>query len=157
VETSEEAKVVLKLPPLFATLKKLKSEEIETEVEKGMSKLRMHIRNENEPDVPKESVEPKPNGIDLTNLRVTDLPFCTRIYLSAPLDTKMDIKIQRLRDKFINKAEIYIRNNTVKGKVIKNNLSKKKFTIRLKRMVLCLNQTKQVNLVYMIQKITKNV
>ena len=46
IEVSDEAKEILKLPPKFSTFKDLKMEEIQSEVEKGMSKFRMHIRNE---------------------------------------------------------------------------------------------------------------
>ena len=84
VEVSDEAKEILKLPPKFAMFKQLKIEDIETEVEKGMAKFRMHVRNEgeSEPDENEESaglVKGTSNAIDLTSLKVTDLPFCKRI------------------------------------------------------------------------------
>ena len=87
VKVSKEANEVLKMPPKFATLK---------EVENGMAKFRMHIRNENEsePDEkedPTELFEPKSNAIDLTNLRVAELPFCKRIYIPDQIDTKTEI------------------------------------------------------------------
>ena len=104
---------------------KLKIEEIQTEVEKGMAKFRMQIRNEgesatdeNEPT--EELVDTKSKAIDLTNLRVTELPFCKRIYIPDQVDTKMEVKIQSLKDKFVDKAKSIstIRQMMVKSKRI---------------------------------------
>ena len=129
IEISENAKEVLKLPPKFATFRKLRIEEIQTEVEKGMAKFRMQIRNEgesatdeNEPT--EELVDTKSKAIDLTNLRVTELPFCKRIYIPDQVDTKMEVKIQSLKDKFVDKAKEYINNKTDDGKIKEDNLSK---------------------------------
>ena len=41
IEISDETKEILKLPPKFATFKELRIEDIQTEVEKAMAKLRM--------------------------------------------------------------------------------------------------------------------
>ena len=126
VKVSDDAKEVLKLPPKFATFKEIKIQDIETEVEKGMAKYRMHIRNEgeSEPDEHCESAvlnKDKSNTVDLTNLKVTDLPFCKRIYIPNPLETKLEVKIQCLKDKFVDKAKEYIREKTENGKVKESN------------------------------------
>jgi hypothetical protein len=78
-----------------------------------MAKFRMQIRNESESakdenEPTEELVDTKSKAIDLTNLRVTELPFCKRIYIPDQIDTKMEVKIQSLKEKFVEKAREYI-------------------------------------------------
>ena len=138
VEISENVKEVLKMSPNFMMYKNIDVTEIEVEIEKGLCKARYALMNdnvvENNEDFENESERNRRDecevydsvGLlaDYSNLRVTDLPTCQRLYPLKPAAINKELHMQNLREKLLRKVEEYKQKRCSKnGAIKKRNVS----------------------------------
>ena len=140
-EISEAAKEVLQLPPKTALYTKIKMEDIEMEVLKAVdAKARwtdiemeerrgsMQTREEAEEEERRVTeVHNKQDGtLNLTRLRVTDLPTNREIYLPEERSNEVEAGLQAFSAEMIEIARKYIRQNVDKaGNVKESNMTEK--------------------------------
>ena len=104
---------------------KVNTNECETEIEKGLAKLRWTKRKQFEKDDEgkhqngesqdlngerdKTIYNIKSKTFDFRNMRATDLPFNKRVHLPDPLDEESEIEIQNLKAKLNQITEEYMK------------------------------------------------
>ena len=114
----DNAKSVLVLNPGYMVYEKIDVKLLEVEVEKGLTKARYSMMNENDSsDVTivcddEQSEAQKSTVFDVLNktanygnLRATDLPTVSRLYPPKPGTLRKELVMQNLKDKIISKAK----------------------------------------------------
>ena len=104
IELNEHETAALKLPPKFAVYTEINPLECETQVEKGLAKLRWAIKAKQADEGNGDSNERTTfkigaNSFDFREMRSPDLPFNGRIKLPAPLDDAKEIEMHSLKEK----------------------------------------------------------
>ena len=120
LELSENVKVALKLQPNFMMYEKVDATKIEVEIEKGICKARYALMNEpekNDEDVNNPENQNDTEHVEVfdsvgkvanySNLRVTELPTCQRLYPPKPTTITKELHLQNLREKLMRKVEEY--------------------------------------------------
>ena len=135
---SDNVKAALKLHPKFRAYGKIDTTRIEIEIEKGISKARYALMNSEKND---ENEDVENNDVietnvyhhvkkvaDYSNLRVTDLPTCQRLYPPQPATVNKELHMQNLREKLLMKVEEYKAKRCNKnGFVKKGNITNTEF------------------------------
>ena len=143
---SENVKAALKLHPKKRIYEKIDTTRIETEIEKGICKCRYALMNKTEIETNDgEEGGNVANRVDedddecvvydtakkvanYSNLRVTDLPTCQRLYPPKPATITKEIHLQNLREKLLRKVEEYKQKRCNKtGHIKESNLSRMEF------------------------------
>ena len=112
VRLNESEKTAMKLPPKLAEYVKLDLENIETEIEKGCTKWRYEImdddrENENAEDTTKiYDIDKK--KLDMSEMRATSLPTADRVFLPGPArDGRMEVIIQLTKEEMMQDVRTY--------------------------------------------------
>ena len=123
VQLVEDEKTAMKLPPKFAEYVKLDIYNIETEIEKGCTKWRYELMNEdeNEGEHEEDTVQndkSKPvydienKKLDMAMVRATDLPTADRVILPGPArDRRKEVMIQLTKEEMMHDVRVYMAMN----------------------------------------------
>ena len=119
VQLNNDEKEALKLPPKLAEYVKLDFENIETEIEKGCTKWRYELMNNDEGETDgggDENVAQKNKVYDIKNkkldmavMRATSLPTVDRVFLPGPArDGRMEVLIQLTKEEMMQDVRTYM-------------------------------------------------
>ena len=127
VEVSENVKSVLGLPPKLMTYNSIDLIQVETEIQKGLTKARYNLMNEGEAaddDVADDTLNLSSKTINYSDLRATKLPTVQHLIQPKPAPLSVETSFAELKDQLMQEVRNYQREKCNKNNFPINSVLK---------------------------------